>query len=382
MKYIAYSPFAILAAALLDPTGSSAQTKTIPVVFHVLYQAAIDSISVAQIQDALWILGRDVRAQNPDTAFVIPAFQNLIADLEVEFCLATIGPDGDPTSGIDYIQTALADSGGVEAMFTSQWAPDRYLNIWVVRRMDIGTLDAPSPLWQTLLPAQADTMPWGDGIVLSNQLIGSIGTGSDFNSRSLTHHVGHYLGLMELWGVTDTLPAPPGHVNQLCGDDGIPDTPVTRGWTYCPTSSVSEDCSPGVPENFQNYMEYSYCNHMFTLGQKERVQATLNSSVAGRNNLWTETNLASVGCFALGVEEASVSSIMVTPNPSSDRVTVTGLPMGSSTIVLYDLVGRVQLSATSAGPEARLDIAALKAGVHIMRVRHATGERTIILVKD
>ncbi|MBZ0206339.1 MAG: PKD domain-containing protein [Flavobacteriales bacterium] len=46
----------------------------------------------------------------------------------------------------------------------------------------------------------------------------------------------------------------------------------------------------GVIENTQNYLEYSNCGKMFTNGQSERMRATLNSDVSGRNNLWQEQN--------------------------------------------------------------------------------------------
>lgn len=51
----------------------------------------------------------------------------------------------------------------------------------------------------------------------------------------------------------------------------------------------------GVIENTQNYMDYSYCSIMFTKGQKERMRAALESTVSGRNNLWTTNNLIATG---------------------------------------------------------------------------------------
>ena len=46
----------------------------------------------------------------------------------------------------------------------------------------------------------------------------------------------------------------------------------------------------GIIENTQNYMEYAYCSLMFTEGQSDRMRATLNSSVSGRSNLWSDAN--------------------------------------------------------------------------------------------
>ena len=42
-------------------------------------------------------------------------------------------------------------------------------------------------------------------------------------------------------------------------------------------------------------MEYSYCNKMFTNGQKNRMRAAMVSGVGGRNNLWSTSNLNATG---------------------------------------------------------------------------------------
>ena len=39
-------------------------------------------------------------------------------------------------------------------------------------------------------------------------------------------------------------------------------------------------------------MEYSYCNKMFTNGQKNRMRAALQSSVGGRNNVGLQNHTA------------------------------------------------------------------------------------------
>jgi PKD repeat protein len=103
----------------------------------------------------------------------------------------------------------------------------------------------------------------------------------------MTHEVGHWFNLSHVWGSTNE----PG---VSCGDDEVDDTPITKGWLYnCPVGPIN--CTSGVVENVENYMEYSYCSKMFTLGQKARMIAALKSSVGGRNNLWTTTNLNNTG---------------------------------------------------------------------------------------
>ena len=69
------------------------------------------------------------------------------------------------------------------------------------------------------------------------------------------------------------------------------DTPNTIGWTSCDL----EGSTCGSLDNVQNYMDYSYCGRMFTLGQKERMRAAALSPVSQRNQLSTTANLQATG---------------------------------------------------------------------------------------
>ena len=80
-----------------------------------------------------------------------------------------------------------------------------------------------------------------------------------------------------------------------CGDDDVEDTPFTRGWSICPGPGQSKNCSDSIHENFENYMDYSYCSKMFTEGQKLRMRAALASSLGERNSLYSAQNLAATG---------------------------------------------------------------------------------------
>src|SRR5688500_10228980 len=76
---------------------------TIPVVFHIIHDYGVENISDAQIFDAMNILNIDYRKQNADTAQIVPTFQGLAADVEVEFKLAKLDPNGNCHTGIDRI---------------------------------------------------------------------------------------------------------------------------------------------------------------------------------------------------------------------------------------------------------------------------------------
>ncbi len=255
---------------------------TIPVVFHIIHDFGTENISDAQIHDAITVLNRDYSRQNADTSNVIPAFQGLIADMQIQFKLANIDPNGNCTNGIDRVASYRTHNAS-DLSKLNPWPNNMYLNIWTVA--DFYSLKEGAAAY-AYYPnnSVADAV---DGVISLSSYVGSIGTSNANNSRTLTHEIGHFLNLSHVWGNTNA----PG---VSCGDDGVSDTPITKGWDHCPGSNYAI-CAAGVSENFQNYMEYSYCDMMFTPGQKTRALAALNSSVQNRNNLWTTNNLIATG---------------------------------------------------------------------------------------
>ena len=80
---------------------------TIPVVVHVLYRNSTENISVAQIQSQLDVLNEDFRRTNSDA----DNRWSQAADTQIEFCLSTVNPSGNATSGITRKQTTRQDWG-------------------------------------------------------------------------------------------------------------------------------------------------------------------------------------------------------------------------------------------------------------------------------
>jgi PKD repeat protein len=258
----------------------SGTVYVIPVVFHIVHNYGPENISDAQVLSAVDILNEDFRKLNNDTHQIISEFKGIAADCEIEFRLAGKDPNGNCTNGIDRIVSLATYNAGDNAKL-NQWDPKKYLNIWVVN-----SIGSSGVAGYAIFPSYAQSAPHRDGIVILHDYVGRIGTGSSFRSRALTHEVGHSLGLPHTWGSNNN----PG---EKCGDEGISDTPLTKGWTTCvPDGSV---CEAGKKENVQNFMEYSYCCRMFTQGQKYEMRRILSLSTAGRNNLWTSANRTVTG---------------------------------------------------------------------------------------
>ncbi len=260
----------------------------IPCVVHVIHFDGAENISDAQIKNGIDILTRNFRKQNPDTIEIVPFFQPIAADMQIEFELAKLDPEGNCTDGINRVRSMLTNTGGHNVKELIHWPREKYLNIYVVK-------DAAGLAGHALMPFQADSIPDQDGIVIAGDYVGNIGTSNNLRSVVLSHEVGHYLNLFHIWGGNNV----PGFYYLPCADagncafdDGVFDTPNTIGWNSCNLSGNSCDT---VLDNVQNFMDYAYCARMFTEGQKDRARAALHSPIAQRNNLWTSINLDETG---------------------------------------------------------------------------------------
>lgn len=272
----------------------SGTVYVIPIVFHILHNDGAENISDEQIYDAVAILNRDFRKLNADANNVYAPFQGMPTDVEVEFRLATIAPDGTTCfKGITRTKTTLTNvtssnqgENQLNAAFNGNdvyqgnWPHNKYLNVFVAN--NIG-----GAAGYTYNPSSWSNTTRFNSIWMLHNYTGSIGTSSAYSSRALTHEVGHWLNLAHTWGN--------GSIG-TCGDDFVSDTPQTSGSEgVCVLSKASCD---GTTDNVENYMEYSYCSKMFTPGQVARMRAAVTSSTGGRSNLWTTSNLNSTGAIS------------------------------------------------------------------------------------
>jgi len=260
--------------------ASGAPVYIIPLVFHILHNYGTENISDAQVIDAVRVINEDYSKMNSDTSQIIAPFLSIATDVQIEFRLANIDPVGNCTNGIDRIVTNLTYNANDNSKL-NPWPNQKYINIWVAH-----TLERTGAAAYAFLPGT--TSNTNDGILSRHNYVGSIGTSTNNNKRTLTHELGHVLNLLHPWGSGN-------EVGTTCGDDFVNDTPVTMGFSSCQTASSAQVCNPPIVENYQNFMDYSYCDVMFTQDQKTRMFATLNSGASGRNNLWTNANLIATG---------------------------------------------------------------------------------------
>ncbi len=238
-----------------SPSKNVTGIITIPVVVHVVYNGSTQNISDAQINSQINILNEDFRRMNSDADNT----WSQAADAEIEFCLASVDPNGNSTSGITRTSTTVNGFGTNDAVkFNSSgginaWPAADYLNIWVC---NIGG----GILGYAQFPGGN---PATDGVVNDYRYFGDTGTATaPFDlGRTMTHEVGHYLNLRHIWG--------DGNCN---ADDFVGDTPTSDAPNYgCATGHVSCNSTDMV----QNYMDYSddACMNLYTQGQKTRMRA-------------------------------------------------------------------------------------------------------------
>jgi PKD repeat protein len=323
-------------------------TYIIPVVFHVIHLYGTENISNTQIYDGIDVLNKTFRKQSADTASIIAAFKPLHADCDIEFRLATLDPNGNCTSGINRIASPLTTTGDHAVKSLIQWDPSKYLNVYVVQ-------NAAGLAGHAVWPADADSIPNWDGIVISHDYVGSIGTSTPQRSVVLAHECGHYLNLQHIWGGNNV----PNFYYYPCADpfkdcnidDLVADTPPTIGWQSCNLSGAS--CG-NVVDNVQNAMDYSYCNKMFTYGQKARMHACLNDTMANRNNLWQTANLIATGVYSqpatLCAADFTADKTVVCSTTSNQIVFTNTSYNGNFTAIEWMFPGGTPATSTSNSP--------------------------------
>lgn len=260
---------------------------TIPVVFHIVLTDNSDRITDELIFRQLDYLNQDFQSRNPDQSKVPDYFKSLVGQSTIRFCLASEDSFGNGTIGIERIVTSVEHIGIKNELYSTSkggsdaWNTDQYLNIWIA---DTG----PNIAGLGSAPGQRNKNE--DGVIIHPDLFNS-----DLPSRTLTHEIGHYLGLFHMWNMDGS-----------CEDnDFVEDTPVqAHPYYHCPQK---KRITCNTADMYMNYMDYTdhYCMYFFTKGQIDRMTAILVQFRSGLLKTKSECNL----------QNPPRSDYIVYPNP-------------------------------------------------------------------
>ncbi len=251
---------------------------TLPIVFHVITSGTgATNVAASRIQAQVDQLNIDYRNLAGST-------NAAAGDCEINFCLALRDPSDNVLTepGINRVTTY---GGGSQTQSTMDntikpatiWDPTKYINIWVVN-LGGGLLGyAQFPSNSTLAGLNTNGgAATTDGVVILYTSLGSVASPNTAGGvyglgRTLTHELGHYLGLRHIWGD-----------GNCSATDYCADTPPAGAANYgCPTGTNSCTTDAFV-DMIQNYMDYTDdgCMNILTNDQVTRVRTVL--SVASR----------------------------------------------------------------------------------------------------
>ena len=291
--------------AILPGSFLNEQTIVIPVVVHVLYYNSFENISEEQIKSQIDAINADFSRSNTDFSKVPSVFAKFSGNANIRFELAKTDPNGRVTNGIERKKSSRmmwSDDDKIKSSAfggAEPWDAKSYLNVWICNTV-------PGLTGYATVPGSDLSK---DGVVVRYDAFGTVGKVSVpfHKGRTLTHEVGHWLGLQHLWG------------NKQCGDDGIEDTPKQRsGNSGDPVFPKLTACN-GTPdgEMFMNFMDFTNdaSMGMFTEGQKNAMRNQFSSS--GKRNTFLQSKGLSTSWndTPASVESTATKQISIYPNP-------------------------------------------------------------------
>lgn len=227
-------------------SGEKTEIK-LPITLSITFVMLTKNVSKEQLLKQIQSLNQDFSNQtfelSPNKS---PYYQKLATDTDIRFC-----ENFEVLEAFSDTKTDFINSQDYVRKF-NQTNPNNIL-------VFVGSLGNMAGYAQ--MPGyNAET----DAIFIDKDYVLGASTAGYTNGKTLTHLMGTYLGLGELWG---------------CVDDGVFDTPLMSvehydhegSWSSCYNYVIHT-----MPQNFMYNTEDKYLN-MFTTGQKQRMLLELST---------------------------------------------------------------------------------------------------------
>ncbi len=315
-----------------SPALQRGQAVVIPVVVHIIHNNGPENIPDAAVEQGIqWLNDAFANMNYYD--------QGSGTDVQIQFCLATRNPEGQPANGITRNQSTLTELDNalgqdLTLKNINRWNPKDYINIWVVKEI-CSPVDGCGISAYAYLPNFHGSV-W-DGIVIEASLIGS----TQALGSALAHEMGHYFGLYHTFqGGCD-------NADCLADGDRVCDTPPDQSTASVPCSQVVNTCSTDTQSGFatdqpdmtRNFLDYgnNACLHDFTPGQAARMNFFLNekrSSLLQSKGCLPPCPTTTAAAFLPGDTAVIVGQTLVFNNNSQNALafhwTLNGVPFSST----------------------------------------------------
>ncbi len=260
---------------------SDIEIVRIPVVVHVIYYDDQTNVTTEKIESQIQILNEDFRKLNTDYTQTPDEFLPLVADVGIEFELASIDPEGNVTNGITRTESDITGitpgEDGLAVYSTAlgghdAWPAEQYLNIWTVDMADRN-----GQIGEAGFASFPGGDPRFDGVVIEPRAFGVFEplAPTATKGRTATHEIGHWLNLLHIYagkGNCDT-------------SDGVDDTPnALTQYEEFPVYPRSSCGSTDITMNFMDNVD-DRAMYMFTNGQRKRMRAVFKEG-GGRHQLY------------------------------------------------------------------------------------------------
>ncbi len=364
----------------------------IPIIVHVIHNGEPigtgTNISAAQIQTQIDVLNEDYGNYHAYTNRTLPQFKDLADDARIRFILADFDPNGNRLAekGIRRLPAPNGRRVWTFADFDRDvkpntiWDTNRYLNIWTVDSLREGSTvftgysSLPDLTNLGGIPNNGSgNLNNTDGIVIRYNRFGSLAKidvpqlrrtnarGFLFvYGRTLTHEVGHFLGLLHPWEAEN------------CSFDGdyCPDTPLTSQEVI--ENHLNTECSLnqircGQVTMVQNYMDYGRdtCMTLFTKDQIRRMRTVLQ--VSPRRVALTKSNVVSY------IDRILSDNISIYPNPTHHYIRVSAPDIRLKSYQIYHLQGQLVMQDYFDEITQSIDVSKLSAGIYLLQIQTNRG---------
>ena len=401
---------------LLNLSKIKQSTITIPIVIHIIHRqnhsniGTGTNISILQIEDGLRILNEDFSKTNPEAASPPRnTFSSYWGNPDLEFCLATIDPDGNSTSGItrtsssqlnwdadDDSNDPCHESNGMKRTSCGgidSWDPKRYLNIWIcdLTNSQSGGMTLGYAYLPGLLANPFNTSDdYKDGLVVDYRYFGTNGIAApSSDGRTATHEIGHYLGLFHTFCEESD-----NSGNPICCDNdnsnwggNVDDTPATKDIYFgavnsltnnntCNDLNYSNSFTTNVIDMDENFMAYSANTWMFSQSQVSVMLDVLGTTEANGGRRALKNSTVTTNCSGLisGISDINYINASIYPNPTSDNIYISSERKIIS-IDIINIIGEQVLHKKSEG-NTSINLSMLDEGIYFIKVNSDKGFST------